>query len=250
VDDVPGPGERARTQELLRSLTTAKQPDKSDWPGWLGVSREQVNAAEAVLARQGLIDKDMRALTVSTTPPMTTFTEIQGGPAAEDVLVQSEMSIFPASNGVLARLGVSADTVLQVSQRAVLDQRPLWCRTTYHLLDPTDTRSSAEQMQYARQLMDGRSPLKEAFEAFFQTAIASVASSIDAVRADDLVARQLDVAEGTVVLLRELVMSAADGAPRLLGYTHFRPDRVVMTRSEDILQVTAQPGGYGTAVDE
>jgi GntR family transcriptional regulator len=137
-----------------------------------------------------------------------------------------ERGVVRSTPVIRALLQREDSTVLMVEQLAYLDGVPLYLRVGYHPID-SDPWAVADRIRASDE--NEVQTLETAFAYIYGVAFGSSSTVVEAVRCEARAAELLQIPDGEVVLLREMVLSDIDCVPRSLSYTHFRSDRVALT---------------------
>lgn len=230
-----------RVYDLIRSMIRrgTAPPDtalgEAELVQQLGASRNAVRRALQMLADDGVVVRQRRAGT-SVLHDIVAVREGEIGPRAYEgaadegrltvaTLECRRISTPPAVRAGLGEaFGDGVDSVLLLEQVGFVGGQPLYLRVGYNV-----TALSAEE--FGRRLEQAHvdyPPIAEVFQLLFDVPYGSSSSVVEAVSCEERAADLLGIAEGSPVLLRELMTRQLDGTPRELSFTHFRGDRVAI----------------------
>ncbi|MEX5636056.1 GntR family transcriptional regulator [Parafrankia sp. FMc2] len=231
-----------RAYEMLRAGLRAghfDQPEElaeNTLVSSLGISRNSVRRALAMLAEEGLLTRAPRR----GTTVRRGIVQVAEGEMLPRELHDEEnwrrleieelgQCVVPTTRLMRERLEVADTEVLMTEQVFRLDGEPLCVRAGYVPMPATPERYFAEVVA-----IDHRPPRYEAlFERLFDATYGGGRVVVEAVPCEERTARLLGVAAGTPVLLREAVVRDSSGRPRDLHWTHFRGDRVALSFGVD-----------------
>lgn len=191
----------------------------------LSASRQAVREALQTLAAEGLVTRRRRTgttvsgaiLDISADQLMHLSPETDG--LAESTIETIEEMDLPSPPWMRERLAIPDSEQVRMVEEVIRIQDEVICvRVSYKPLSRLPLRMVTEVADLAT-----------AFETANGVALASVESLVEAVSADPLTAELLGVPHGAPLLVREVLLTDADGLPRDLSYTHYRGDRICFT---------------------
>jgi hypothetical protein len=135
-------------------------------------------------------------------------------------------AIIPSANILRRMLRIDPDSPVSTIEQVVsAGGTPVYFRVGYHppTVDPEQLARRAAELHRS-----AASPIEHAFERLFGVPYGSTEVNIGAVRASQPVADRLGVEPESPVMLREVLVRAADGMPRSLSFSYYRSDRITV----------------------
>jgi GntR family transcriptional regulator len=188
----------------------------------LTASRQAVREALQTLAAEGLVIRRRRVgTTVSGSILDVAADQLMHLPPdrqdlANSTIEQIEAMDLPAPPWIRRRLRIpDTEQVRMVEELIRFRDEPICVRVSYVPLSrlPIDSNGKVAD-------------LASAFQQGYGVAMGPVESLVEAVGADAMTAELLGVPHGAPLLVREVLLTGADGLPRDLSFTHYRGDRV------------------------
>lgn len=191
----------------------------------LSASRQAVREALQTLAAEGLVTRRRRmGTTVSGAILDVSADQLMHLSPDRAVLENSTIETIeemdlPSPPWMRARLQIPDDEQVRMVEEVIRIQGEALCvRVSYKPLSRLPLRMVTEVADLAT-----------AFEQALDVALGTIETLTEAVSADPLTAELLGVAPGAPLLVREVLLTDADGLPRDLSYTHYRGDRICFT---------------------
>jgi len=211
----------------------------------LATSRNAIREALQLLASEGIVTRQPRfgtraaarivevPLAASVPPAEQRLTATSETPvdAAEVTILQLESRYVPTTPVMRHRLRTDDTSALMNEQLVTFDGVPVMVRVAYC----PSSRVTPQMREHVNETQYEARPMGQALEALFGVPFGTVENAIEAVPCESRSAALLDVAVGTPVLMRELLISALDGTPYTLSYCHYRSDRVALTATVPII---------------
>jgi GntR family transcriptional regulator len=225
--------EARRLRDILRSNVFARVypagllPSESELMLTYSAPRAAVREALSMLRREAVVERVQGIGTFSVAERYVgTMDELHGAEAADgdpvlrrtraDVL---DRTVVPAVDAVARRLQIErGDPVLRLEYVAYLDSDPIGMATNYVAFPEADALREASFRGDWYTLMEEAGVLQGGSEWV-----------IGAVNADPIVARHLDVAPGTALMLGEELIWDVDGRPFDFAVCYTRTDRFVFS---------------------
>ncbi|GAC85134.1 putative GntR family transcriptional regulator [Gordonia paraffinivorans NBRC 108238] len=209
------------------------QPVEEDLMIMFNSSRGSVRAALNELSETGVVIRRPRVGTRVNRRDLGVALDDIAVTGGEQVHIQvTDQCIVPTFPLVRSRLKIDDDVVRLVENSFIARGETIGMRSAYFSprfnADPNLLRDKPISM--ARTLAE-----------FFGVAPGGAAVSIGAERADDRTARLLGVAPGETLLSREILYTAADGAPLEIVFDRFRADLVRFESQVDHSDLTWCP---------
>jgi GntR family transcriptional regulator len=201
----------------------------------LNVTRASVREALGRLTAEGVLQRAPRR---GTSP-----TEATVHITSQDVMVldeedDSESSprvrevpksrhVYPADPVLAAKLRLAEGELIRVDQSVIhVDEGAVGIRTSF---TPLAVRPAGQTPPHGIHLLSLLTALG--------ITVSHVDSTFEAISADPEAAQILGVAEGSPVLLREMIHYSAEGEPVMLSTVRHRSDRVIVHTSRDLQRV-------------
>lgn len=229
----------ARAYELIRSAARSGTLNAGDeftvtsLRAATGSTSAVIRTAVDQLVHDGIFGWTQRMLTLRksvhvavNSTDLVHHSTVDGASTEESRVSYLNHTVLRSTPIVRARLHTDAEEVLLIEQTMVLDGAPVFVTASYFADGATEILSKyVDIVEKIRPLVD----LPTLFEKLFDSELAEIETSIQAVRCEPNTALALGIEAGTPVLLREAVTIDGAGRSRILNYTHYRADRVSMS---------------------
>lgn len=184
----------------------------------LDSTRASVRAALQMLAKEGLVSRQRRMGTlVRGDSVQLPFQDIVGGPSSAplDYRMIGDQTI-PAHHLIRTRMPTDADRLRMIEYVISSGDTPIGTLVAFQI-------NPNAHPPIHNPAVDG---IARTFEVVYERPFGKMDTWIDAVGADDRTARMLDVTPGSVLLVRDQVLSDVDGNIHEFAYAHYRADMV------------------------
>jgi GntR family transcriptional regulator len=193
----------------------------------LSTSRNAVRQALQMLAAEGLLDRrPNRGTTIVGSILDVEFDQLV--PSAAFLTQRASVREIDhrqiAGTAYIKGRLQTTDERIDVSEVLIsVDAEPISVRASYIVAPGGPVERVAEIVPFA-----------EAFKRVFGLPLGDSQAAIGAVLTGPSTSRLLGVAEGTPVIVEEMLLSDINGMPRELSYTHYRADRVSLSVNQSL----------------
>ena len=210
--------------QLLRSsiksgiLTSGETLNEESLVANLDSTRAAVRSALQLLADEGLVSRQRRMGTVVRGKPLQLPVEdIIGSPSTGPLEYRMIGDhVIPAHQLIRTRMPTDNDRLRMIDY--VISSSGIAIGTLVAFQINPNAHPPTHNMD-----IDG---IKETFESVYDRPFGRMETCIDAVGADERTARVLDIEPGSILLVRDQILSDVDGNVHEYAYAHYRADMV------------------------
>jgi GntR family transcriptional regulator len=212
------------------SITPEQRLHENDLVATFAANRNAIRRALQMLAQDGLVERHTRTGT-TVASSIVTFSAIGVLPLAgvEDLrVVEIDQDVIPMPPALAARMGSDSPQVLAYSQLGVSADLPLYVRSGYAPRLASGSRFFDRVEANDRDLR----PMEVAFRRLFGVGLGAVEGAVEWAPAGASLGRLLNLAAGSPLLVREMLLVDEHGRGREFSVTYFRGDRVSLSYEE------------------